>query len=238
MNGFCVAPFMEGCGTGAGLIIAIGAQNAFVLKQGILKNHVFITALICALVDAALIGVGVGGFGVLLTTNWLLLSLARWGGAVFLFYYGFRSFRAVFKSETLKFGGTPERLDLKMTVGTVLALSILNPHVYLDTVVLLGSIGAQFPESERLFFALGAILISFIWFFSLGYGARYLAPLFQKPLAWKILDFLIGCIMCAIALSLLLWRQDCACSHELYSCSKVQSSGSLSITAENSVFSV
>jgi L-lysine exporter family protein LysE/ArgO len=211
MDGFCVAPFMEGCGTGTGLIIAIGAQNAFVLKQGIMKNYVFVTVLICALIDAILISIGVGGFGTLLTTSDLLLSLARWGGALFLLYYGFRSFRAVFKSESLQFDGAPKRPDLKMTVGTVLALSLLNPHVYLDTVVLLGSIGAQFPIPERLFFALGAILASFIWFFSLGYGARYLAPLFQKPLAWKILDFLIGCIMWIIALTLLLWRQNCVC---------------------------
>src|SRR4051812_9380574 len=107
MDSFCVAPFMEGCGTGAGLIIAIGAQNAFVLKQGIMKNHVFITVLICALIDATLISIGVGGFGALLTTNTLLLTIARWGGALFLFYYGFRSFRAVFKSASLKFEGTP-----------------------------------------------------------------------------------------------------------------------------------
>jgi L-lysine exporter family protein LysE/ArgO len=211
MDGFCVAPFIEGCGTGAGLIIAIGAQNAFVLKQGILKNYVFVTALICALIDAFLISVGVGGFGAILTTNVWLLTIARWGGAIFLFYYGFRSFRAVFKTESLKLETGPERPDLKMTVGTVLALSLLNPHVYLDTVVLLGSIGAQFPASERVFFALGAMLASFVWFFTLGYGARYLSPLFQRPLSWKILDFLIGCIMWAIALSLLLWTQGCVC---------------------------
>jgi L-lysine exporter family protein LysE/ArgO len=211
MNEFCVAPFLEGCGTGAGLIIAIGAQNAFVLKQGILKNHVFATAFLCSLIDATLISLGVGGFGALLTSNVLLLSLARWGGAAFLIYYGFRSFRAVFKSESLRLDGGRERPDLKMTLITVLALSLLNPHVYLDTVVLLGSIGAQFPVSERPFFALGAIFASFLWFFTVGYGARYLAPLFQKPLAWKILDFLIGCIMWAIALSLLLWTQTCVC---------------------------
>jgi L-lysine exporter family protein LysE/ArgO len=212
MEGFCLAPFIEGCGTGAGLIIAIGAQNAFVLKQGILKNYVFLTVLTCALVDALLIGVGIGGFGALLTSNTLLLTIARWGGAAFLGYYGFRSFRSVFKSESLKLDSGPERLTLKMTLGTVLALSLLNPHVYLDTVILLGSIGAQFPEVERVFFALGAILASFIWFFGLGYGAAYLGPLFQKPLAWKILDFLIGCIMWAIALSLLLWTQSCVCA--------------------------
>ncbi|MBI2707913.1 MAG: amino acid transporter [Proteobacteria bacterium] len=211
MNEFCMAPFLEGCGTGAGLIVAIGAQNAFVLKQGLLKNHVFATAIVCSLIDATLIALGVGGFGAILTSNLLLLSAARWGGAAFLLYYGFRSFRAVFKSESLRLDGSRDRPDLKMTLITTLALSLLNPHVYLDTVVLLGSIGAQFPASERLFFALGAMLSSFVWFFTMGYGARYLAPLFQKPIAWKILDFLIGCIMWGIALSLLLWTQTCGC---------------------------
>ncbi len=204
-------PFLEGCGTGAGLIIAIGAQNAFVLKQGLLKNHVFATVLVCSLIDAALIALGVGGFGAILTSNALLLSAARWGGAAFLFYYGFRSFRSVFKSESLHLDGSPDRPDLKMTLITVLAVCLLNPHVYLDTVVLLGSIGAQFPDSERLFFALGAMLSSFVWFFTMGYGARHLAPLFQKPLAWKILDVLIGCIMWGIAISLLLWAPTCGC---------------------------
>ncbi len=212
MNEFCIVPFLEGCGTGAGLIIAIGAQNAFVLKQGILKNHVFATVFVCALIDSTLISVGVGGFGAILTSNMVLLSLARWGGAAFLIYYGFRSFRAVFKIDSLRLDGSRARPDLKMTLVTVLAVCLLNPHVYLDTVVLLGSIGAQFPAPERLFFALGAMLSSFAWFFTIGYGARYLAPLFQKPLAWKILDFLIGCIMWAIALSLLFWTQACVCN--------------------------
>jgi L-lysine exporter family protein LysE/ArgO len=211
MEAFCVAPFIEGCGTGAGLIIAIGVQNAFVLKQGILKNYVFITVLVCAIIDVLLICVGVGGFGAILTSNLVLLTIARWGGAAFLVYYGFRSFRAVFKSESLKLESGQMRPDLKTTLGAVLALSLLNPHVYLDTVVLLGSIGAQFPISERLFFALGAILASFVWFFGLGYGASYLAPLFKKPISWKILDFLIGCVMWAIALSLILWTQNCVC---------------------------
>jgi L-lysine exporter family protein LysE/ArgO len=208
-DGFCITSYLEGCATGAGLIIAIGAQNAFVLKQGILKNHVFVTALICSLIDAILISIGVGGFGALLATNVLLLSLAKWGGAAFLIYYGFRSFRAVFKSESLHLEKGPERPDLKVTILTAFVLSLLNPHVYLDTVILLGSIGAQFPGSQRLFFALGAMTASFVWFFVVGYGARYLAPLFQKPLAWKILDFLIGCVMWTIAFSLLFWTQEC-----------------------------
>jgi L-lysine exporter family protein LysE/ArgO len=211
MDGFCVAPFMEGCGTGAGLIIAIGAQNAFVLKQGILKNYVLLTVLMCAFTDAVLILLGVGGFGAILTSNKLLLSLAKWGGVAFLAYYGFRSFKAVFFTQKLELNEGFERPNLKTTILTTLAVCLLNPHVYLDTVVLLGSIGAQFPAHERSFFAIGAMSMSFVWFFALGYGARYLAPLFQKPIAWKILDFIIGCIMWAIALSLILWTQDCAC---------------------------
>jgi L-lysine exporter family protein LysE/ArgO len=212
MTEFCIAPFVEGWGTSSGLIIAIGAQNAFVLKQGILRNYVFVTALICAVIDATLISLGVGGLGALLTSNILLLNTARWGGAAFLAYYGFRSFRSAFKTESLKIDVNSGRPNLKMTLITVFALSLLNPHVYLDTVVLLGSIGAQFPTHERFFFALGAMLASFSWFFALGYGARYLGPLFQKPMAWKILDFLIGSVMWAIALSLLFWTHGLSCS--------------------------
>ena len=212
MENFCVAPFLEGCGSSAGLIIAIGAQNAFVLKQGILKNHVFVTAFICAAIDALLIALGVGGFSKLLTSNVYLLESARWGGVIFLGYYGFRSFKSSFSGQVLKITSDENRPNLKMTILTVLALSLLNPHVYLDTVVLLGSIGAQFPETERFFFAMGAMTISFVWFFSLCYGSRYLAPLFQKPLSWKILDFIIGCVMWLIALFLIFWNQTPNCN--------------------------
>jgi L-lysine exporter family protein LysE/ArgO len=208
---FCATPFLEGCGTGAGLIMAIGAQNAFVLKQGIIKNHVLVTVLLCAFIDVLLISVGVGGCGALLATNEWLLTIARWGGAAFLLYYGFRSFRAVFQSESLTVDTKPKRLNLKETVLITLALSLLNPHAYLDAMVLLGSIGAQFPLPERLFFALGAMLASFVWFFALGYGARHLAPLFQKPLSWKVLDFFVGCVMWIIGFSLLFWTPDSAC---------------------------
>jgi L-lysine exporter family protein LysE/ArgO len=202
MNEFW-GPLIEGFATGAGLIIAIGAQNAFVLKQGILKNHVFVTVLICAVIDAVLIGFGIGGFGEILSSSKFLLSVALWGGVTFLLYYGFRSFRAVFASESLTIQKSKGPLpNLQSSITTALALSLLNPHVYLDTVVLLGSIGAQFPTHERTYFGVGAITASFIWFFSLGFGARYLGPLFQKPLSWKILDFIIGCIMWLIALSL------------------------------------
>lgn len=211
MHSFCIPPFLEGFGTSAGLIVAIGAQNAFVLRQGILKNHVLVIVLTCALIDALLIGLGIGGFGTVVTSNPILLSIARWGGAAFLLYYGYRSFRAIGKTESLSLDASPTSPSLKETLFTIFAVSFLNPHVYLDTVVLVGSIGAQFPTSTRPFFTLGAISASFIWFFSLGFGARYLAPLFQKPVAWKILDFLIGCIMWAIAATLIFSRQDMAC---------------------------
>ncbi|HQS83620.1 MAG: amino acid transporter [Alphaproteobacteria bacterium 16-39-46] len=199
----CWLPLLEGFGTGAGLIIAIGAQNAFVLKQGLLKNHVFATALFCALIDALLIAVGVLGFGQVVSQSPLLLNIATWGGAAFLIYYGGRSFYAVFSTQSLDVHTSTKHPSLKATLLTLSALSFLNPHLYLDTVVLLGSISAQFQENSRLFFALGAILASFLWFFSLSYGARFLAPLFRKPMAWKILDFLIGCTMFGIALSLI-----------------------------------
>ncbi len=179
----CLPPMLQGCTTGAALIIEIGAQNAFVLKQRILRNHVFVTAFICALIDAILINLGVGGLGTLLTQNTILLLIARWGGAAFLFYYGFRAFRAVFKTSRLKIEDNEfDKPDFKASIFTVFVLSLLNPHVYLDTVILLGSIGSQFPSHECPF-ALRAMLASFIWFFSLAYEARYLRPLFQKPLA-------------------------------------------------------
>jgi L-lysine exporter family protein LysE/ArgO len=203
---------LEGFGTGASLIIAIGAQNAFVLRQGILKNHVFVTVFICALIDAILIALGVGGFGRILVSSPLLLNIARWGGALFLIYYGIRSFRAVLKSESLKVNTAGrDRPNLQQTILTVIALSLLNPHVYLDTVILVGSIGAQFPSSERSYFAIGAIIASFAWFFSMGFGARYLGPIFQKPLSWKILDFIIGCVMWLIAAMLIFGMHDMGC---------------------------
>lgn len=205
MAEFCVGPFLEGCGTGAGLIVAIGAQNAFVLKQGLLKNHVFVTSLVCALADAILITLGVSGFGQLIACNALLMELARWGGVAFLSWYGFRAFRNAFKNTSLTVDQqNVERPSLRVTVITLLVVTFLNPHAYLDAIVLLGSISAQFSHVERPFFMFGSIVASFVWFFGLCYGARFLAPLFAKPIAWKVLDFLIGMVMWGIAISLVL----------------------------------
>lgn len=192
----------------AGLIVSIGGQNALVLKQGLTKNHVFMTAAFCALSDSILISLGVGGFGQMITSNSILLTGATWGGAAFLFWYGLKSFRSVFQSKELDVS-SPDRLDIpnrRETLYTLAFFTFLNPHVYLDTIVLLGSIGSQFCLNSRIYFAIGAISASFIWFFGISYGARFLSPLFKNATAWKILDFLIGCIMWNVAFSLLLNR--------------------------------
>lgn len=199
-------PFLKGFFTGAGLIIAIGAQNAFVLKEGLKKNHVFATALFCSVADALLIALGVGGLGEIITSSSVLLMIAKWGGAIFLFWYGFRAFRSIFRSESLQAQNSKEHIShsLKKTLLTLAALTFLNPHVYLDTVVLLGTIGSQFESDKRPLFAIGAMCSSFIWFFALSYGARLLSPLLKNPTSWKIVDGFVGCIMWAIACSLLL----------------------------------
>jgi L-lysine exporter family protein LysE/ArgO len=201
-----VASAAAGFGLGASLIIAIGAQNAFVLRQGLRREHVLLVAATCATIDAVLIAFGAGGFGALVSGSPVITSVAAWGGAAFLFVYGLRSFRAAASP-----GGLEARAgdELQVTsraaaLGTTLAVSLLNPHVYLDTVVLLGSVAAQRAMPERAWFALGAMVASVGWFFSLGYGARLLAPIFARPRAWQALDVAIGIVMWWIATSLVL----------------------------------
>ena len=185
------------------LILAIGAQNAFVLRQGLFRQHVFWTCLICAASDAILISVGVAGFGALSQQARWLETVMRYGGAAFLFWYGIRSFRAALNPRKMD-GDTNVASGLKSTVLTCFALTWLNPHVYLDTVALLGAISAPYLGTDRLAFGIGAVTASFCFFFSLGYGARYLTPVFASPGAWRILDVAIGVIMWAIAAALLL----------------------------------
>jgi L-lysine exporter family protein LysE/ArgO len=199
-----IPPFLQGFATSAGLIIAIGAQNAFILKQAILRNHVFLIAILCSIIDAILILVGVFGFATLLETSPLLLIIAKWGGFIFLGYYGFRSFKNVFHPHALEMDKKKVKPSIKKIVSLTLMFSLLNPHTYLDTVVLLGSVSSQFSDNEQPSFALGACFASFMWFFSLGYGARFLAPLFTKPEAWKVLDFIVGCMMWMIAIAIIL----------------------------------
>ena len=186
------------------LIVAIGAQNAFVLKQGLKQHHVFWVCLVCALSDAALILLGVTGFGALVTAFPAVEPVARFGGALFLLVYGSKSFYSALRaSHTLEPAGDTSG-SLLQTLLLCMAFTWLNPHVYLDTLVLLGSIATQYEGAARMYFGGGAITASFIFFFGLGFGARFLAPVFHQPVAWKILDFAIGAIMFAIAFSLLL----------------------------------
>ena len=203
MTEWSLAPLAQGFGVSAALIIAIGAQNAFVLQQGLRRSYLFVSALTCALCDAVLISLGVGGFGAVIAATPWLTRLATWGGALFLLLYGWRSFRSALQSNALTVRGNLARLSLRATVLGLLAVSLLNPHALLDTVVLIGSVGAQYPAPQRAAFALGAMLASLTWFFSLAYGAARLAPLFQKPLAWRVLDLTVGCLMWSIAASLI-----------------------------------
>ena len=195
--------FLEGFGLGAGLIIAIGAQNAFVLRQGIRREHVFLVTTVCFLSDAALITAGALGVGSLIAaTPWLTL-VAGLGGSTFLFFYGARAFWNARRPGALKINETHAIASVSGIMATTLALTWLNPHVYLDTVVVLGSVAGRYPSLERLSFAIGAIIASMVWFYGLGYGAGKLAPLFARPRSWQILDVLIGVVMWAIGASLL-----------------------------------
>lgn len=194
--------FIAGFSLGLSLILAIGSQNAFLLKQGLRKQHVFLACLICAVSDALLILLGVLGFGAVVNQFPAIEKIARFGGAAFLFSYAFYSFRSAWKNTHILEPAGASSSALGKTVLVCLALTWLNPHVYLDTVVLLGSVSTQYEEANQAF-ALGAMGASFLFFFSLGYGARLLSPLFQQPLAWKVLELFVGFIMLSIAVSLI-----------------------------------
>lgn len=196
--------FINGLGLGASLIMAIGAQNAHVLRMGVRRQHVALTVAVCVLIDAALIALGVAGMGALVQSSPLLLGLARWGGAAFLIWYGLRSWRALLRPNALQMDADAAPLSLRRALLSVLALSLLNPHVYLDTVALLGTLGGNYPAAERASFAGGAMTASLLWFSALGFGAGRLSGLFQRPLAWKCIEALTGAIMLALAAGLVL----------------------------------
>ncbi len=197
-------PAVEGFLLGASLIVAIGAQNAFVLRQGLARSHVFPIATFCFLSDALLIAAGVGGLGSVVQTAPTVLFLVTLAGAAFLLSYGVMALRRAFRTSALSATGAAE-MRLGPALAMVAALTFLNPHVYLDTVVLLGSLSGRHAGEARVAFGLGAMLASGVWFYTLGYGARLLAPLFARPIAWQILDLLIGLVMLSIAASLL-WQ--------------------------------
>lgn len=193
--------FFYGFGVGFSLILAIGAQNAFILKQGLKRQHVFWICLICALSDSILIYLGVVGFSNIFIDFPIIITFAKYFGAAFLFFYGLRHFYLSINGNSVLNPSEIERDSLIKTIGLCLALTWLNPHVYLDTVVLVGSIAIQFKDQKYLF-AMGTMLASWVFFFSLGYGAKLLLPLFKKAISWRILDALVGVIMWVIAISL------------------------------------
>ena len=190
--------------TAFSLILAIGAQNAFVLRQGLMRQHVFWLCLLCAASDAILIAAGVLGFGALVTMFPAFPKIMTFAGAAFLLVYGGMRFKAAVKGDyAMQLDGISAGLWPTLAIGA--AFTWLNPHVYLDTLGLIGAISTNFPAGpEKLAFGIGAVSSSFVFFFSLGYGARLLAPLMQSRKSWQVLDILIGIVMWLLAAGLIL----------------------------------
>jgi len=195
--------FWQGVITGLALIVAIGSQNAYVLRQGILREHVLPVVAFCALSDAVLILAGIGGAGVLIRGNETLMHVTRYGGALFLASYAVLAARRAWQGKQLLITQRAA-VPLSSALAACFGFTFLNPHVYLDTVVLLGSIANQHGEPARWVFGAGASAASLAWFSALGFGARYLAPWFQTTFAWRVLDSVIALTMSALALTLLL----------------------------------
>jgi L-lysine exporter family protein LysE/ArgO len=217
-----LSPVLAGIGLGFSLIVAIGAQNLFVLRQGLRREHVFVVAAICAVSDAALIALGVSGVGLVLHAVPWLIDVVRWVGAAFLVVYGILAARRAWRptgqalavsvaeadAEAAVDGpaapaATATRTRVLPVVATCLALTWLNPHVYLDTVFLLGTV-ANSRGDDRWLFAAGAMLASVVWFFGLAYGARFLGRWLSTPRAWRILDAVIAVVMIGLGVSLVL----------------------------------
>ena len=196
--------FTSGIASGLALIIAIGAQNAFVIRQGLQRQHVLIVVLLCAISDALLIAAGTAGLGKVIESAPQALEIVRWFGVSYLAFFGIKSVRSAFRhnSLTLEQGAVVSR---KRTVFTVLGLTFLNPHVYLDTVIFLGSIANQFPTDKWLFSS-GAMVASFLWFFSIGFGSTMAARFMVKVILWKVLDLSVAAIMFTLAAYLIFYN--------------------------------
>lgn len=198
-----ISALLTGFLLGFSLILAIGAQNAFVLRQGILREHVFQVTLFCALSDALLISFGIIGISIFFNSFFSEFSELILGiSALWLTFYGFVRLSSIFKSDLKIKIEISKPKNLLATLITLSVLTFANPHVYLDTVILIGSISQQFIGEEKVAFAVGACIASFVFFFSLGYGAKFLNPIMQSTFSWRILDFLIALIMFSIALNL------------------------------------
>lgn len=196
--------FLQGLGLGASLIMAIGAQNTHVIRTGVRGEHVLATVLTCIVVDVALIALGMAGLGSLIESSPTLLGLARYGGAAFLAWYGWRCWSSSLRGgAALALSGQDSRQSLQRALVTVLALSLLNPHVYLDTVVLLGAVGSSLAGDQRGAFAAGAMAASVLWFSALGLGARRFATVLGRPAVWRVIEALTGTLMLVLAVLLL-----------------------------------
>ena len=199
-----VIALLPGLLTGLSLIIAIGAQNVFVIRQGLSRSHVLLVVLICSASDAVLIFLGTGGLGTLIQSNPDLLEIIRWFGVLYLIWFGIKAVRSVLSNQSLEVG-TESSSSKKNVILSVLGFTFLNPHVYLDTVILLGSIANQF-ENDRWYFALGASIGSFLWFSAIGFGAKAASRFMSRPIFWKVLDSIIAVVMFSVALFLALYE--------------------------------
>ncbi len=196
---------IAGFTTGAGLIIAIGSQNAFVLRQGLMRNHIGIIVAITSLSDILLITLGVAGIGLLVKEWPELMQVLQFGGAAFLAFYGLQAAKRAWSGAgALNADDAANHNSLKKAVLTCLAFTYLNPHVYLDTMVLLGSISTHYPGLGQLAFGIGACLASVAWFMSLGYGSQLLIPVFNNPNAWRVLDAIIAVFMLTLSTLMLM----------------------------------
>ncbi|NMY73498.1 MULTISPECIES: LysE/ArgO family amino acid transporter [Pseudomonas] len=193
--------YLNGLLVAFGLIMAIGTQNAFVLAQSLRREHHLPVAAFCVICDALLVAAGVFGLATILAQNPLLLSVARWGGAVFLLWYGTQALRRAFSSSSLEHSANQTARSLKAVMLSALAVTLLNPHVYLDTVLLIGSLGAQ--QSVPGAYVIGAASASLLWFFTLALGAAWLAPWLARPGTWRLLDLLVAVMMYAVAVQLI-----------------------------------
>ena len=192
--------FLQGLGLGASLIMAIGAQNAHVIRTGVRGQHVLATVAACIAVDVLLIGLGIAGLGALVEASPTLMAMARYGGAAFLVWYGWRCWTSSLRGGASLAASPDEKAQtLGRALATVLALSLLNPHVYLDTVVLLGAVGSSLAGDARLSFALGAMTASVLWFSALGLGARRFATVLGRPAVWRAIEALTGTLMLVLA---------------------------------------
>ena len=193
--------YLNGLLVAAGLIMAIGAQNAFVLAQSLRREHHLLVATLCVVSDALLVAAGVFGLASLLLQSPLLLGVARWGGAAFLLWYGSRALLRALRPQGLSDTGAAPARSRQAVLMSALAVTLLNPHVYLDTVLLIGSLGAQ--QSAPAAYALGAASASLLWFFSLALGAAWLAPWLARPATWRVIDLLVAAMMFSVAAQLL-----------------------------------